>query len=250
MSNWDISTPDGNAIRAQGPARIREAKEALQNALRGGAAEGIEAVFPGPNPLTNPIFHYRGRKGTTAERPAAGNYGFYFDSDRNSLQRDNGSTWDDILSNITAGKHMLFFQAVAPVGWVKETDTDGRIPRVTDGVPYYVYPDPVPYNVGGSIGGSFDISNPIPLAHSHATSPHYHDTPVGVVNNFYRLAHPNGLFPSPGSLSESWGVLSSGGSDPVSTVPSIRTLPTSPGTDSKLSDVSLAYINVLNCRKL
>lgn len=248
MTNWDISTPDGIAIRAQGPARIREAKEALQNALRGGAAEGIEAIFPGLNPLTNPVFHYRGRKGATADRPAAGYYGLFFDSDRNSLQRDNGSTWDDILSNIPVDTHMLFFHAAAPLGWVKETDTDGRIPRITDGVPYYVYPDPIPYNVGGLMRGSFDIENPISLAHSHNTNPHYHSSPVGYDTSF-RFAEPYGLFPGPGSLSEPW-CASVYEFPSASTVPSLRTLTTSPGADNQLANVSLAYINVLNCRKL
>ena len=93
MGNFDVTTPAGSDLLGQGDDTIRELKVAIREALRAGAVagddiEGVEAVFPGASPSTAPVYRYRGLKGTTAARPAAGQYGFYYDTDRKTLQRD------------------------------------------------------------------------------------------------------------------------------------------------------------------
>lgn len=96
---WDIATPGASDPISQGDDRIREMKTAWQEAARGGASEGDEAIFPGGSPATAPIFRYRGLKGTLAARPAATYGGLFFDTEHLVLQRSNGSVWDDLYKN-------------------------------------------------------------------------------------------------------------------------------------------------------
>lgn len=101
MGNFDVTTPAGSDLLSQGDDKIREFKLAVRESLRAGALagddiEGVEAIFPGASPSTAPVYRYRGLKGTTAARPVAGQYGLYFDTDRKVLQRDNGTSWEDI----------------------------------------------------------------------------------------------------------------------------------------------------------
>lgn len=96
---WDTSTPLGSDPVSQGDDRIREMKAAIQAALRGQTTEGLEAIFPGSAPTTAPVYRYRGLKGTTGARPASGQYGLYYNTTLNILQRDNGSSWDNIGVN-------------------------------------------------------------------------------------------------------------------------------------------------------
>ncbi len=163
MGNWDISTPSGSDPKSQGDDRIRELKSALQEALRGGTSEGDLAIFPGSAPSTAPVFHYRGGKGATGARPASGQSGIYFDTTRNALQRDNGSTWDDIGTLIPTGTVMCFFQAAAPTGWTQVTTQNDRVLRVVS-------------SAGGGSGGSINTSTG--LAHTHTVNSHTHTTPA------------------------------------------------------------------------
>ena len=110
MGVWDTATPAGSDPISQGDDRIRELKTALQEALRGGATEGDEAVFPGAAPTTAPIFRYRGLKGSTAARPAASAGGLYYNTTTGTLQRSNGSSWDDVTENAA---YEAIHQAVA-----------------------------------------------------------------------------------------------------------------------------------------
>lgn len=110
MGVWDTSTPAGSDPISQGDDRIRELKSAIQEALRGGATEGDEAVFPGAAPTTAPIFRYRGLKGTTAARPAASAGGLYYNTTTGTFQRSNGSSWDDVTENAA---YEAIHQAVA-----------------------------------------------------------------------------------------------------------------------------------------
>ncbi|MBK8871606.1 MAG: hypothetical protein IPN19_11340 [Elusimicrobia bacterium] len=169
MSNFDVTTPAGSDLLSQGDDKIREFKLAMREALRAGEVagddiEGVEAIFPGSSPATAPVYRYRGLKGTTAERPTAGQYGLYFDTTRNVLQRDNGTSWDDIGQNvIPAGTKMVFYQASAPVGWTAVAVNDKFLRVVTAG------------GTGGSTGGSGATpSSTITLAHSHTVSSHTH----------------------------------------------------------------------------
>lgn len=149
---WDIATPDGSEAASQGDNRIRELKTDLQNALRGQASSGTEAVFPGSD-TANPVFRYRGLKGTTAARPAAGQYGLYINETLNTIQRDNGSSWVDIATLIPSGTAMVFYQATAPVGWTKVTTQNDKALRVVSG------------GTGGSAGGTNALSS---AAHTHS----------------------------------------------------------------------------------
>lgn len=119
MGVWDVATPAGSDPKSQGDDRIREGKAALQEALRGGATEGDEAVFPGASPLTAPIFRYRGLKGSTAARPTAAAGGLYWNTDTGTIQRANGSAWEDITENAAfEAIHHKVAQSLASSGGV------------------------------------------------------------------------------------------------------------------------------------
>ena len=79
MGNFDVTTPAGSDLLSLGDDKIREFKLAMRESLRAGELagddiEGVEAIFPGSSPSTAPVYRYRGLKGTTAERPAAGQW--------------------------------------------------------------------------------------------------------------------------------------------------------------------------------
>ncbi len=184
MSVWSTATPAGGDLLSQGDDKIREMKIAIQTALRAGEVagddiEGVEAIFPGASPSSAPVYRYRGLKGTTAERPTAGQYGFYYDTTRNVLQRDNGTSWDDIGGSFPSGTSTVFCQASAPVGWTAVAVNDKFLRVVTAG------------GTGGSTGGTVAASTS--LAHSHTISSsgtHTHSTPAHSHNFEYTLTNP------------------------------------------------------------
>lgn len=154
MGVWDTTTPAGSANISDGDDRIREMKVAIQEALKDNDATlGDAGVFPGPSPATVPVYRPRFLKGTTAQRPAATNYGIYVNTTLNTIQRDNGGTWQDIATLIPSGTKEVFYQAAAPTGWTRDTSANDRFLRVVSaGSP-------------GTTGGSFGS-----LAHTHDLS--------------------------------------------------------------------------------
>lgn len=148
---WDITTPVGTEAVGQGDDRIREMKSDVQDALRGQDTSGVEAIFPGAD-TASPVYRYRGLKGSTAARPASGDYGLYMNETLNTIQRDNGSSWVDVATLIPATTVMLFCQAAAPVGWTKLVTQNDKALRVVSG------------GTGGSAGGTNALST---AAHTH-----------------------------------------------------------------------------------
>lgn len=251
MSVFDISTPAGTEVASQGDDRMRELKVALQDALRGETTEGSEAVFPGAAPSTAPVFRYRGLSGLTAARPAAGQYGLFFDTTRQVLQRDNGSSWDDVGTVIPAGTVMVFYQAAAPAGWTQVVTQNDKALRVVSGS-------------GGVAGGSQGLSSTIFIAHNHNVLSHTHTIShkhyTGILAIAGQLAFANGLVDWP-SGTTSIGLLANifagSASAGASTQPALNTSPpdttdsgsTAGTTDSQLADVNLAYADVILCSK-
>lgn len=157
--SWDITLPAGSEAVSNGDNRIRELKTDLQTALRGNTTDGLEAKFPGSD-AANPVFRYRGLKGTTAARPAFGQYGLYHNETLNTIQRDNGSAWEDVATLIPSGTKMPFYQASPPVGWTAVAVNDKFMRVVTSG------------GTGGTTGGTVAASTS--LAHTHTVSAHNH----------------------------------------------------------------------------
>lgn len=100
---WDASSPAGSDFIRLGDDEIRELKTDLATALT------EEGVFPGAD-ASDPVFRWKPRRGNTASRPApdASNPGtLYLNTDTQSVQRDNGSSWDDVTvppqSDVRAG---------------------------------------------------------------------------------------------------------------------------------------------------
>lgn len=248
MPVWDTTTPLGSESKSQGDDRIREMKTAMQNALQAGVASGTEAVFPGSAPSTNPVFRYRGLKGTTGARPAAGEYGLYINETLNTLQRDNGSSWQDIATLIPSGTVMVFFQAAAPVGWTKLATQNDKALRVVSAA-------------GGGSGGTHAVSSG--LSHSHTvdshthtgpshthTGPsHTHTVPIDGYGNSNqtvsgRLVTGDGSLEPQATTSPSTGASGTGATGASGTG---ATGAASPGTDTQAPVIQ--YIDVIICSK-
>lgn len=248
---WDITTPDGSEAANAGDDRMREFKADVQTALRGDDTEGVEAMFPGSD-NANPVFRYRGLKGATGARPATGQYGLFFDSTRNALQRDNGAGWDDIATVIPSGTVMVFYQAAAPVGWTKVTSIDDRALRVVSGA------------TGGSTGGTHGLSTAITLAHSHTVAAHTHDMTHRHTTNMSGESSTTMFCGDPVAWGQGTETLSvSGESWAAGTFGTqshsyAKTRPndtpntgvaSSSSMDSQLSDITLAYADVILASK-
>jgi hypothetical protein len=223
--SWDITKPAGTDPASGGDDIIRELKTDLEGAFRGQDSDGLEAKFPGAD-TSAPVFRYRGLRGSTASRPTAGDYGLYIDTTRNALQRDNGSSWDDIGTLIPAGTVMVFYQASAPVGWTKVVTQNDKALRVVSGS-------------GGSAGGTVALSTT--LAHTHTVASHTHsiDTQGAMTTD------------GPSGINSGGGGLGSADSTHTHNTPAHNhngaTGAASPATDSQLG--ALAYIDVLICSK-
>lgn len=216
---WDKRIPLGGEAVSSGDDRIRELKEDLETALRGDDTDGVEAKFPGAD-TASPVFRYRGLKGNTGARPAAGQYGLYFDVTRNVLQRDNGSSWDDIGTVIPAGTVMLFYQASAPVGFTQIVTQNDKALRVVSGV-------------GGGTGGSQALSTT--LAHTHTVASHTHSVSItsGAPSALVTGLQGGGSGEA-GSNTHTHAVSGTSGG-------------TAPATDSQLA--ALAYIDIILASK-
>lgn len=103
---WNTAVPAGTDLVSQGDDVIREFKTDVQTSLvatEGAPLSQDAGAFPGAD-INNPKYHYRGLKGSTADRPAATHYGLYFNTTTGTLQRSNGTTWEDIsTSGIPSG---------------------------------------------------------------------------------------------------------------------------------------------------
>lgn len=142
---FDETVPAGSEAISNGDNRIRSLKTCIKEFLRGQATEGVEAIFPGSD-SANPVFRYRGLKGTTGGRPTAGQYGLYSNTTKNVLERDNGSSWDAVATLIPAGSVTCWFQASPPTGWTQVTTHTDKVLRVVSGS-------------GGGSGGSTAFSS-------------------------------------------------------------------------------------------
>lgn len=216
---WDKTIPLGTEDASQGDDRIREMKSDVEDALQAQDPAGGESVFPGSD-TSAPVYRYRGLKDSTAARPAAGDYGFFFDETRNVIQRDNGTTWDDVATLIPAGTIMVFYQAAAPVGWTKQTVQDDKALRVVSAA-------------GGGSGGALPIS--ATLNHRHTVAPHDHT-----------LQGDSG---APSSLTTG---LQGGGSGTAASATHTHGVGSVTGSSAPITDLQLgilAYIDVIICSK-
>lgn len=142
MSVWNKTDPTGSEKTKYGDDRLRGAKEALQDAFQ------KHCHFPVD--VDDPELHYKGEEGESSERPSAGSSGIYFDTEKNELQVDNGSTWTTVGLSFDTGTTSYFYQSVAPVGWTIETGhTDRMLLTSTSSAG----------DDGGSYGGSVQRTN-------------------------------------------------------------------------------------------
>lgn len=156
---WETTEPLNSDLISAGPSDIRTLKADIQTSLRGNASEGTEAVFPGAD-ASNPVYRYRGLIGSTGSRPSATDYGLYFNTTLNTVQRSNGSSWVDVGTLIPSGTVMVFYQASAPTGWTAVAANDKFLRVVTAG------------GTGGTTGGTVAASTS--LAHTHTVASHTH----------------------------------------------------------------------------
>lgn len=166
-------------------------------------------------------------------------------------------TWDNLdelsenddFDHIAAGTDMAFFQTSAPTGWTKQAVHNDKVLRVTSGA-------------GGGAGGSHAVSGAITLAHIHTedagnhthtfnTNTHnleYEDSVTGVPWTGEALASANSngatVASSPGTDSGR-GLFKDDTDVPDSGTSGTMTYT----TDSQLSNLSFAYIDMIICSK-
>jgi hypothetical protein len=164
-------------------------------------------------------------------------------AENDAALKDNG--WQD-------GTKAVFYQASAPTGWTKDTTYNDRILRVVSSAG------------GGGSAGTQGISSAITLAHTHSISTE--------ADHAHASGHTHSLnttFQSPsgsGAGSKGYGVVSgevreyddgsSSVSQLISSTVSASPSVTSAGTHnhggttgSQLSDITLAYVDAINCTK-
>lgn len=155
---------------------------------------------------------------------------------------------------IPSGTVMLFYQAAAPTGWTQVTTQDNKALRVVSGS-------------GGGAGGSQGLNATINLAHAHTvashnhTISHEHTVPIG---SNMGGSNSNQFIPN---TPNDWGATDDQSINVVDiargstigirsvTLMKTRSMDTansgsaSPSTDSQLSNINLAYIDVILCSK-
>ena len=155
---WDITKPVDNDTSGAdqikyGAQALRDFRADMETALK------TEGIFPGSD-TANPVYVHAFKSGNTAARPAAGNTGrWFFNSETKTIQRDNGSGWDDLTvpyDIIPAGKKMVFYNAAAPTGWTQDVTNTDRALRATT-------------SVGGGAGGTDSVQTPPTHDHGAAT---------------------------------------------------------------------------------
>lgn len=145
---------------------------------------------------------------------------------------------------------MVFYQAAAPTGWTQVTTQNDKALRVVSGS-------------GGGTGGSQALSSAITLAHTHTVASHTHTiahkhvVPVGYVTAS-TIFFPQGAEWGAGSGSDSSAIVSAGGSNGGASArdyakskdsDTADSGAASPATDSQLSNITLAYIDVIIASK-
>jgi hypothetical protein len=146
---WNKLEPLASESLKLGDDRIRETKEEFQNAM------DDEKIFPGPDPLNNPVCYDKILCDTTVNRPAASaSYPgrFYVNTTTGTIQMDNGGAWIDITPPkdiFPSGSVIPFYQATAPTGWSQLTDASFEDITLR-----------VVSTVGGSLGGTDSIKTP------------------------------------------------------------------------------------------
>lgn len=160
--------------------------------------------------------------------------------------KENG--WQD-------GTVGVFFQAASPTGWTKITTADARALRITSGS-------------GGGVGGSTDPASTITLAHTNSISSdgtHTHS----LASHTHSLANSGGTKANHGQRQPlgpdssnrlrpiNTGIHTAGFTSKINSLPLVGSITTGSGgahdhggaTDSKLSNIALAYVNVIFASK-
>lgn len=238
--------PDSEAVN-NGANRIREFKTQMDSCFD----------FEGSFDETNVTYAYRGTKDVTGNRPAAGTRGFFFDTTRNQMQRDNGASWDDVGTMVPSGTVECFYQASPPTGWATVATINDKFLRIVTSA-----------GTGGSTGGSGNTPGTgVSLAHSHTVNSHTHTlsshthtvdgsaytgslTASGAGNS----AKSTTIVGDASSLNVAGGAGSVPQLTPTSSVsgtatsagPSTNTSgATSPGTDSQLTTLAFQYADIV-----
>lgn len=237
---FDPNTPLGSDPLSLGDDQLRALKTDIQTALRAAATDGTESKFPGAD-TANPVFRYRGLKGTTGARPVFGEYGLYMNTTKNTIQRDSGTAWEDVATLIPTGTVMVFYQAAAPTGWTQVVTQNDKALRVVS-------------SAGGGTGGTLAISTG--LTHHHTTVNHTltisempsHEHSNGTYNALLR-AHQTAIADTPTGFDSN----DSGGQEPD--IAHFGVMSSSGGGnghnhgDTQDTSPVMAYIDVIICSK-
>ena len=146
---WSTSTPAGSEDIRQGDDRLRELWSDVETILTSHGRFPIDTAAP--------AYQYTGDTGNTAARPTPGEGGLYADTQVEALLRDNGVSWDRIACNFPVDTQAIFYQAVAPTGWVTVSGQNDRFLYINSVSP-------------GVAGGAFASTSSSSGGHTHSVA--------------------------------------------------------------------------------
>jgi hypothetical protein len=153
---------------------------------------------------------------------------------------------NDAFDVFRSGTRHLFYQASAPTGYTKITGNDNSAIRIVSGI-------------GGGSGGAVNLSATVTLSHAHTINGHEHSEPAHT-HLVDRTSSTNSdtseyVFILTNQLFAKTGVLT-GDFTPVfardltdSTGPTDSGSTSGGATDSQLSDVEFAYVDIIIASK-
>ena len=149
--SWDKNKPAGSDLVPDVDDEIRTNNDALETALN------LEHDFSTGGGQTG---KHKFPVGTTANRPAASIAGrIYLNTETNSIERDTGTDWVDIINSwasannavFPSGTQMVFYQDTAPPGWTIQDTLNDKLLMVTKG-------SAAGGRTGGTSSGSWTIT--------------------------------------------------------------------------------------------
>lgn len=232
---WDVTTPAGSEAKSLGDDRIREFKTDIQTALQ------YEGDFPGSD-TSNPRFIYTPSTGTTSGRPtgnARATGMLYVNKTSGTVEQYNGSSWEAIAFStnyLPSGTKSLFVQSACPNGWTQDTSFNAQLARVTSGT-------------GGGTGGTSDPATTVTLAHTHSTPDHSHPLATTSVSDAAATITTPYIAVKGGGNGHTLATYANGAGTSRESIEDRTTTSGAGNTGSSLSDLNLAYFNVIVCTK-
>lgn len=186
LSTLDSSQPDNTDLASAGASEIRGTRVAILTSF------GIEHHLTGEHKFL---------VGNTASRPTAGKAGrIYFNTELNTMQRDDGAAWIDVTTRVNPGGSIAGFNNVVNDTTVAISTTETVVAEVSLTTLDILHLTEIQFSIGGFYAPV--INNP-----SSMTVRIREDGTAGVANGTIKRTANQIAFNTPaGTLTASWSV--------------------------------------------